>query len=465
MAKDLRSYLEDLGKRAPQEIKVISREVDPTFGVTGIAEKFEKQGEYPALYFRKIKGSKLPLVINVGATYQRLAWALETTVQEMVERWAKGEQGALPVKEVAVGPVKEVVLKGNDVDLSLLPITTHNALDGGAYIAAGVSLLRDPDSGRINGGIYRHQVHGKQTLGLMINPANHGNYVRVRYREMNKPMEIAIIVGHHPAFLMSAVSKLPGIGGELEVAGGLLGENLPVCRGETVDLPIPAYAEIAIEGIVEPGAVKYEGPFGEWPGYYMMQGDRPFITVTAITMRRDAIYQDLFNAHPEHQILGALPRMGSILRRTREVVPGTRAVNLPISGCGRCYCYISIKKRAEGEPKQAAFAALATEPNIIEVVVVDEDINVFNETDVLWAKATRFDPAKDLIIMQNCLGGHLNPTAHDYTGLGKGVLQTKMISDATKPLPPIQFPERAMVPTEVIEKIDLSTGVEEFTGF
>lgn len=273
--------------------------------------------------------------------------------------------------------------------------------------------------------------------------------------ELNKPMEVAIVIGHHPCFHMAAVSRLEGPGGEMEVAGVLLGEPLSVVKCETVDLYVPAHAEIVIEGIVPQDVLKPEGPYGEWTGYYTGFGDRPVINVTAITMRKDAIYLDLFNAHTEHNIIGAFPRIGSIFRKTREAVPSVKAVNIPLSGGQGSYCYISLKKSCEGEPKQAAFAALATEPNIAEVIVVDDDIDVYNETEVLWAKATRFDAGRDLIIMPGCLGSHLIPTAYDITHLKHGLMQTKMIVDATKPLPPAYFPERARVPEEIVNKINV----------
>jgi 2,5-furandicarboxylate decarboxylase 1 len=276
---------------------------------------------------------------------------------------------------------------------------------------------------------------------------------------------VALVIGHHPAVQMAAVAKVPGIGGELEVAGGYLGEPLEVVRGETVDLPIPARAEIVIEGYVHPGQQHFEGPFGEWPHYYAKTGDQPVIVPTAILMRHDAIYQDIFAAHPEHNLVGALPRMGSIFRRVQEVVPTVKAVNLPYSGGGRVYCYISIRKTVDGEPKQAAFAALVAEPNIKHCIVVDDDIDVFNEAEVLWALATRFEADRDMFVMPYCLGSHLNPTAYTYERDGThGYMQTKVIFDATRPAPPAYFPPTAKVPDEVVDRIDLNEYLEPYRG-
>jgi 2,5-furandicarboxylate decarboxylase 1 len=271
-------------------------------------------------------------------------------------------------------------------------------------------------------------------------------------------MDVAIVIGHHPALLLAGVSKMQGIGGELEIMGGLMGEPLEVVRGETVDLPVPARAEIVVEGRIYPGQVREEGPFGEWPRYYTGHGPRPYIKVTAVTMRRDPIYLDIAAAMPDHNIVGCLPRMGSLYRKIKEGVPSLVNVSLPLSGGGRVFCYISISKKADGEPKQAAFAALATDPSIREVTIVDDDIDVFNERQVLWARSTRFQADKDLAMIPYAMGSWLNPTAYDYTRTGKGNMETKLIFDATMPVPASEFPIRTRAHPEAVERLKL----EEF---
>lgn len=466
MAKDLRTFIDQIIKEYPDEIVMVDREVDPVFELTGVVEKLENEKKYPGVLFNNVKGSKIPVFINSMASYRRLALSLDMTLEQAIEEYSVREANPLPLKEVSSdqAPVHEVVLTGDDVDLGILPFTHHNEHDAGKYISAGISLVKDRASGKINAGMYRLQIQSKNEMGFMVNPINHANYVRIDYEEANEDMPVAIVIGHHPAVYMGSVSKVFGVGGELEVAGGLMGESLEMVQAKTIDMLVPARSEIVIEGIIKPGRRRFEGPFGEWPRYYAKEGEQPVIEVTAITMRRDAICQDLLNAHAEHHLLGALPRMGSIYRQVKSVVPHMKAVNLPLSGTGRVFCYISIKKRAEGEPKQAAFAALTTEPNIKHVIIVDEDIDVFDENDVQWAVATRFEADRDLIIMPNCMGGHLNPTSYDYERMEKGPMQTKLIMDATKPLPPVKFPVVARVPEEVVSKINLDDYVKPFNA-
>ena len=459
MSKDLRSYLDELLEKRPKDVVVVDREVDPRYEASAIVEKFERENKFPLVFFKKIKGSKFPLVINLGATYERLALSLGSpTVPQMVKDLANREHNPRPVREIAQkdAPCKEVILKGDAADLDLLPILTHNEGDAGAYINAAALICKERGTAAVNVGIYRHQKQGKRQLGLMINPANHGNYVRVEYEEHNEPMEVALAIGHHPALNMAAVSKQAGIGSELEITGAFLGEPLEVVKAETVDLMVPARCEIVIEGIVPPKKRQYEGPFGEWPHYYYKEGEQPYIEVTAITMRKNPIYQSIHSAHFEHNIIGAAPRLGSLLRRIQEAVPSTMAVNMPMSGAARAHCYISVKKRAEGEPKQAALAAFVTDPSIKHIIVVDEDVDVFNETQVLWALAMRFQADRDLVIIPNIIGSHLNPTAYGHNRQEKGPMETKLIFDATKPLPPYDFPKEAQAPEEILKRVDLA---------
>ena len=466
MPKDLRSFLREVLERRPGEIKRVADRVDPRFGATGLAERFARENQYPALYFEKIGSSNIPLVLNLTATYDRLALALGTTVAEMVPTFGQKMTVPIPAREVSRedAPVKEVIWTGQDVDLGRLPFLTHNELDSGPFITSGIGIMRDPDSGRVNAGIYRHQVHGKDELGVWFIDMHHGAYIHRRYEEMGRPAPIAIAIGHHPAVVMGAVCRIPGVGGEFEAAGALLGEGIDVIRAELSDLPVPARAEIVIEGEVILMERREEGPFGEWPGHYTAEGPKPVIKVKAITMRRDAIYYDIFSANREHLVLGSLPRMGSIYRNVKQAVPGLKAVNVPAHS--RMHCYLSIRKDRDAEVKKAAFAALNTEPeNLKMIVVVDDDINVFNDGDVMWAVGTRFDAARDLLVIPRWSGpGGLLPVGWDFLPDGSKTprMITAVVIDATKPVPPAAYPPRAIVPAAAVEAAK-ATAVTDLT--
>lgn len=468
MGKDMRSFIKQVMKK-PGEIVVVEEPVDPRFEVTGIAAKLGSKGQFPAILCRKVIGSDLPVIINLTATYERLALALGTTLERMVPEYAFRPRTRISPVQIdrSQAPVKEVILKGNDADLSILPITTHNEFDCAPYITSGTLICKDPDTGAINAGIYRHQLQGKRQLGVWFLPAHHAGYLQRRYNQLNREMEVAIAIGHHPAYVMGCVSRIPGIGGEFEEAGALLNEPLEIVQAETVDLPVPARAEIVIEGVIPPNQTAHEGPFAEWPGSYEHEGEEPFIQVTAITMRKDAIYYDLFSANREHTVLGSLPRMGSIYRCVKQYVPGVKMVNVPAHS--RMHCYISIKKQRDEEVKRAAFAAYLTEPdNLRMVIVVDDDIDVFNDQEVLWALGTRFRPEKDLLLIPDWSGpGGLNPAGFEYhpDGTKTAIMSAALVLDATKPDPSIPYPPRARVPQDVLDKLNIDRLVKELQEF
>ena len=283
-----------------------------------------------------------------------------------------------------------------------------------------------------------------------------GNYILVEHRERKQPMQVAMVIGHHPCLLLAGTTNPPGMGGELEVAGGLLQQPLEVVPAETVDLEVPARAEIVIEGVLDtnPENMREEGPFGEYPRYYTGVGPYPVIKVTAITMRRDPIYVDVFNASSEHSAIGGLARMGFLLNRARDVCPNVINVHLPISGVARNHAYISMKKVADGEPHLAAFNLMAYSPATKHVFIVDDDIDVTNEADVLWALATRFQADKDLVVINNSIGSRLNPPTYGYRRDEKGTLETKLIFDCTRPLSAGKFPVATRVPPDVKERMN-----------
>src|SRR5207244_12789240 len=198
---------------------------------------------------------------------------------------------------------------------------------------------------------------------------------------------------------------------------------------------VPARAAMFVEGVLDtsPENMREEGPFGEYPRYYIGVGPYLVIKVIAITMRCDPIYVDVFNASSEHSAIGGLARMGFLLNRARDVCPNVINVHLPISGVARNHAYISMKKVADGEPHLPAFNIMAFIRATKHVFIVDDDIDVTNEADVLWALATRFQADKDLVVINNSIGSRLNPPTYGYRRDEKGTLETKMVIDYRRP--------------------------------
>ncbi|MBI2860720.1 MAG: UbiD family decarboxylase [Chloroflexi bacterium] len=464
MTRDLRQYLQFISQAGPEYYAEVKRPVSPILEISALQEKLAAEGRFPVLYCGQVAGSKLPLVTNLHGRYDCWGKAFEIDPAVLrkegnfaiLKEHRKRQHNTRPVEEVpaSAAPVKEVVLRGEDVDLGLLPIPHHAQLDSGRYITIGSMVCRDPDTGIPNVGVYRHEVKGRNRLGCFINPSNHGSYIARRYAELGRPMEIVLFIGHHPLVVLGSCMRGDMNANEFEVMGGLLGESLQVTRGETVDLPVPAYAEIAIEGTIDPRQWITDGPLAEWTGYYGEQKSCYQINVTAITMRHDAIFHDLDNAHAEHILVMALPHESNAFDAVQKVVPSVQAVHLfPPMLCVKMMA-ISIKKRVPGEARLAGLAAL-TSPQVKVAVVVDDDIDVFNEREVLWAAGTRVTADTDMHIIPNILGAPLDPTAYDETRLGRGPMDSKVAIDATRPIE-LPFETRITPPRDIWESMDLA---------
>ncbi|MFQ5683272.1 MAG: UbiD family decarboxylase [Candidatus Binatia bacterium] len=452
MKKDLRSYIKQLENQGPDEWVRIKKKISPRYEATAILFKLESKGRYPAVFFENLKGYSVPAVTNLHATRKRLALAFGVGEGDLIDEYKKRDSERIAPKPVKKGPVKEVIHTGENVNLHDLPLFTHFDVNTAPYITAGIVVTRDPATKVRNLSFNRGMLVGKNRLRMHLAPGMHLLRCQKNAEDRDRPLEIAIILGVHPAFALGSLSLSPFNVDEYEVIGGMLREPVPLVKCETVDLEVPAYAEIVLEGKILPHVREDEGPFGEFSGHSVGVGKHHAIEVTAVTRREKPIYQDVFTGHSEHRLMGAVPRESAIFKAVKAVAPGTRAVHMPISGCCRFHCYISLDKRTEGEVRNAIFAALAADLYLKHVIIVDSDIDVYNEGDVLWAVANRVQADRDLLVIPNCQGSEIDPSAK------KGGMTTKMAIDATKKGK--DFPERLSVPKEVFDRIDLEDYLE-----
>jgi 2,5-furandicarboxylate decarboxylase 1 len=309
--------------------------------------------------------------------------------------------------------------------------------------------MRDPDSGAYNVAFLRTMYKGPRRLGLHMSPRHNWQIAR-KHERLGEPTPCVLVVSHHPAFYLGALNVSPFGRDDYGVVGSLMDEPLRLVPSETWGdrFMVPADADLVIEGEVPPNVREVEGPFGEFTGYYGPQRVRWVIDVKAISGRRDAVFQDIFVGHRDVWTMGSFPKEGSIYNRIKGVVPGVRGVYLPISATGRYHCYVSIDKRVDGESKQAALIALGECDFVKHVVVVDADVDPYDEEQVLWAIATRVQADRDVDVIRNCKGNTLDPSQED------DVMSAKMIIDATKPVSR-PYEERVRVPAAALERIDI----------
>ncbi len=427
----------------------------------------------PLLIFDRIKDypAGFRAVSLLLATPKRVALSLglpiEKTKLELVRLAVQRikEVKAVPPVEVAAGPIMENVMMGDDVDILRFPVPLYHKSDGGRYIGTGDSVLnRDPETGYVNMGTYRMQVHDRNLLGLWMSPGQHGRQICQRYWDQGESCPVAATFGADPLLFMASHSRLPWGKSELEFVGGLRGRPLEFIKGPLTGLPIPAYAEIAIEGEVPPpgSESRAEGPFGEWPGYYSGgtagTGElQPVIRIKAIYYRNNPIILSdppLWPGAVKH----GLPIGSGILWNQLE--------NAGIQDIAGVYNYnrylivIAIRQRYAGHAKQAGLAALGCAEAARHgryVVIVDEDIDPSNIKEVLWAMQTRVDPATDMEIISGCLSTPIDPVMSPEKRESRDHTSSRAVFYAVRPFtwkdkfPKVSRTERGLR-REVVEK-------------
>jgi 2,5-furandicarboxylate decarboxylase 1 len=389
----------------------------------------------PALLFERPGDHNMPVLTNLLSTRRRYARAMDCGLHEVHQRWNAAAANPLPPVLVdRAAPCQEVVLTGDDVDVTGLPAPRWNALDGGRYLTLSLHVSRDPRTGTRNVGVYRNQVHDKDTLGLLAGPFAH--IMLQRRHDPDGPFPVALVMGPDPRLVMAASTPLPFGVDEMAMAGALRGKPLELVRCKTVPLEVPADAELVIEGEVRPapGDRREEGPFGEYTGHYAgPRSPRPTIHVTAITRRHDAILNLAYQGAPPHEteVLTAVGKEAELLRSV--TLPGVKSVYLTAAGCGALHLVVSVEKLYEGYGKMVGMAFLSTPASrsIKRVVVVDDDIDPFDSLAVEWAIATRVQAHRDVEILTEMPSTSIDPSlpAAEQTRTARG---SKMIIDATR---------------------------------
>jgi UbiD family decarboxylase len=385
----------------------------------------ERIPQPPMLIFDQIKGyPKGYRVLGCAfSSHKRVALALglpsDKSKLDLARLASRKIRDARPIppREVSKGPITENVISGSEVDLFKFPALRSHPGDGGRYIGTGDIIVNaDPESGYVNLGTYRVQVHERSLLGLWMSPGQHGRMICAKYWEKGKSCPIVATFGQDPLTFLASNIKIPWGSSELDFIGGLRGRPLEVIKGSFTGLPIPAHAEIAIEGEVPPPSeeARDEGPFGEWPGYYsggsIGTGEpQPVIRVKAVYHRNQPVIDNEAPLWPGTVMMDLNIRAGLLWDQMESA--GIQDVVGVYSHTHYLYV-ISIKQKYAGHAKQAALAAIAASAaarNGRYVVVVDEDIDPTNLKEVLWAMMTRVDPATDIEIVDGCWSTPLDP--------------------------------------------------------
>lgn len=415
--------------------------------IGAITEMLDHTDGAPCVLFDSIPGYEQGrrVIVNCNGTRRRQAVTIdipseEATHEALMARWQQilNHLQPLPPETVEDGPVMENVIEAQDVDLEAFPAPQWHAKDGGRFIGtASLNILRDPDSGWVNLGTYRNQVLGPRRLGIWISPGKHGRHIRQTYFDRGEKCPVVVVVGSDPLLFWSACAEgIPYGAGELDWTGGVRQRPVEVVEGPLTGLPIPAAAEIAVEGFMTPGLEQVEGPYGEWTGYYASGTPTvPVIEVAAIYHRHDPIILGCPQGKPPHEDNQFLAYLKSnMVRQQIEAagVSGVTGVWCPPEGGNRLLVVVAVRQRYAGHARQVAHVAAqcgAAAYNGRYVVVVDEDIDIYDLDDVLWAVLTRSDPGEDIEFIRRAWSSPLDPIVAD----GAVPFNSRAIIDATIP--------------------------------
>ena len=461
--RDLREFIAALEQRGA--LRHVSTEVSPVLEMTEICDRVLRRGG-PAIMFDKPRGSDMPVLGNLFGTPERVALAMgRESTDELREvgkllaflkepeppQGVRDAFGKLPLlkqalwdmapKDVSAAACQEIVWEGDEVDINRLPVQTCWPGDAGPLITWGLTVTRGPRKKRQNLGIYRQQVIARNKV-IMRWLAHRGGALDFRdHCEAfpDRPFPVAVALGADPATILGAVTPVPDALSEYQFAGLLRGSRTELAKCVGSDLRVPAFAEIVLEGVIQPGETAVEGPFGDHTGYYNEQEKFPVLSVERITMRRQPIYHSTYTGKPpdEPSVLGeALNEV--FVPLLQKQFPEITDFYLPPEGCSYRVAVVSMRKQYPGHPKRVMFGVWSFLRQFMYtkfIIVVDEDVNARDWKDVIWALSTRTDAARDLLVVENTPIDYLD-FASPVAGLG-----SKWAIDATNKWPGETFRE------------------------
>ena len=444
--QDLRQFIARLSSQ--DELLEIDAEVDPDEELGAVCRKvLDEDG--PAILFNNVKGYDYPVLANMLGTRRRVAMALEVgeheVVEAYIERTGRRERSELPILDTA--PCKEVTIPQAELRLQeLVPPILSNPDDGGAYLNYGLVIMKDPDTGRRNMGIYRLQLREDNRTGIWSSPTSHAGTIRAKCDALGKPCEVAVCIGGDPMLFIA--SQIPGLDlgdDEIEIASAFRGAPTELVRCDTVDIEVPAHCEMVLEGRILPNVREPEGPYGEYPGYYGPVGEQPVIEFHHATRRKSPVfaYTDLGLPPTETHAMGQVMGEAGFLQKLRNgVAPTIKVVYCPPD---MHTILVSLRKTYEEQAKHVIYDLWSSRTAKL-VIVVDEDVDIRNSEQVYWAMAQRCHASRDVIIGDGfCTIG---PSASKY---GEQVAN-KMGIDATEPLK--GFPRMSKPRPEMVDRVN-----------
>ncbi|MBN8969388.1 MAG: UbiD family decarboxylase [Rhizobiales bacterium] len=442
--QSLRGFVETVEKADPGDVLRITAPVSRDLEMTSTVFELDRQNKSPVVIFENVTGFDMPVVTNVAGNRRLLANCLNATVEDLPAAFRARCQNYIKPEIVQDAAWNDIVLEGDDVDLTKLPIPFQFTVDAAPYITAGQITARCPDTGIDTTGFHRLMLKGKNRLGVSLHSRRRMYEYHRRAEAKGQSLPAAIVIGTHPLHYMGAmVYAYPPNVRKFEIIGGLFGEPYRLARCGVEGLEVPAGAEIVIEGEILANVHEPEGPFGEFTGYASYRSTENVFVAKRVRMRRNCYFHSVVSGMSrDHILITCITREGEILNALKRNLPNVKAVHVPHKTCGAFLAIISMKKIAEGEPKMAVLATLGTELYTKQVIVVDDDVDIYDMDDVMWAVATRVRAERDVLLIPGVKSAIIDPTSdpNNFT-------VTKMGIDATAPLDE-KYAERLVISDE-----------------
>ncbi len=458
--RNLRDFIEQC--EAVGELKRVKAEVDWDLELSHVSKINEERGG-PALLFENVKGCIGSVLIGAFTSSKRLAIALgmplDYTLSQMAQEWVNlASKQLIPPVELNTGPIMENIIEGDDLDLTKLPAPRFYSLDGGRYIGTGTFRVeRDPETGGINLGVSRMQLLDERNIGTNILPGKRGARILNKYKDLGKAMPSALVLGSDPIYALAGSAMIEA-DSEYDIVGAIRGFPAEVIKSDLTGLPIPAEAEIVVEGEIDPDAVRPEGPFGEYTGYYTEEVRKPiakpFISAKRILYRDNPILWANSSGRPVTDIhmLLAFMRSATLWKDLTDMkIPGIQSVAILPQSAGRFWAVVSVKPAYAGHANQVGSAVISTTTGaygVKGVIVVDDDIAADDLDRVFWALSVRYDPFKDTEIIKRGRGTLIDPSPRENP-----LITSRIIIDATIPYELKEKPVEIKLDEEVVKKV------------
>ncbi len=394
MPASLAEFVE--GLRREGALLTVRREVDPNFELNAVVRKVQA-GPNRAVLFERVRGSRFPVLSNALGSTAAVARLLGVGIEGVAERWAALTDPSAPAAE---GEHAAPVAAGlEEIALAELPHIVYCEKDAGPYITAGIIVARDPESGVVNLSYHRMQMIGPDELRCRLSTSGDLFRIQQKMEKGGEPLKAAVAIGVPPAVMLAGGSTIAPERSEYELAARIEGKRFPLVASPGLGLPVPAATEFLIEGEILAGVRRPEGPFGEWMDYYVPVTDNHVFRVERVFARRGALFYAISSGSSEELAISSVPIAGSIYAGVRTWVPSLRDVScFPLLQ----FCALKLERPPEGHAQRAIVAAFGAEMNrVLYCVAVDEDVNIHDWQDVLWAMATRCRPDRDIFQIPN----------------------------------------------------------------